>query len=662
MRRVGSLLVAAVGVLCAGLLAAALHVDPIAATSPAGSMTRAADPPATRPGPGDLSPATSAPRESPSRLVAAPVAAPAAWRPDPASFGVGVTEDVPVPMPDGRVLRANIHVPTDPASGAPAPGPFPVVLSLTPYGKSVSSPISDYLVQRGYIGVAVDVAGTGGSDGASQLFGPTEAADSKVIVDWVAALPHSNGKVGMTGGSYLGIAQLFAAAAVGPGSPLKAIIPVASAVDPYRDLFTSGGIVNVESPLGLLVLYAGIRTVTPLAERGPHDPLDALQLVVEHGLQTVPFEGRTLLDTILDGDRRFDGPYWHERAPGRVLADIVRNDVAVFLVGGQYDVFQRGEPLLYSGLQNAAAGRPVGAPMDPSQPVSGKYQLLFGPWHHGNQGEGAGLQEIELRWFDEWLKGRDTGIADTDQPIQVIEPGGRTYRASHYPLVQTEVSRLHLAAGGRLTSGVPGVDGGSDQLIFLGGSQPCSRSTQQWSAGIVPEDLCGDRRLIPGPMPGEVAYTTDALTSPLTIAGPIGLRLRARATTTDTMWTVTLDDVAPDGSSVELTAGAQLGSLRALDVGRSWRGGPGGYLLPYHPTTRESQKAVVPGEVTRYDIEVRPLFATLAPGHRLRVTIGTGDFPHLLPPFTAYPHLVGGVYDIEHNAAALSWLDLPVIP
>jgi putative CocE/NonD family hydrolase len=660
MRREGSLVVAAVGVLCAGLLATAVRAEPRSHAVPAAS-TNDADMASPSTAPADRSPAAAR-----SIAAASPPAATAAaatsWQPDPAAYGVGVTEDVPVPMPDGRVLRASLHVPLDPTTSTPALGPFPVVLSLTPYGKSVSSPISDYLVQRGYIGVAVDVAGTGGSDGASQLFGPTEAADSKVIIDWVAALPHSSGKVGMTGGSYLAIDQLFAAAAVGPGSPLKAIIPVAASVDPYRDLFTSGGIVNVESPLGLLVLYAGIRTLTPLAERGPQDPVDALRLMVEHGLQTVPFEGRTFLDTVLDGDRRFDGPYWQERAPGRVLEDVVRNDVAVFLVGGLYDVFQRGEPLLYSGLQNAAAGRPVTAPMDAGQPVSGKYQLLFGPWDHGNQGEGAGLQEIQLRWFDEWLKGRDTGIADTDQPIQVIEPGGRTYRASHYPLIESEVTRLHLAPGGRLTSTAPGADGGRDQVVFIGGSNPCSRSTQQFSAGLLPDELCGSKRLLPGPMPGEVAYTTDPLTAPLTIAGPIGLRLQARATTTDTMWAITLDDVAPDGSSVELTAGAQLGSLRALDVGRSWRGGPGGYVLPYHPSTRASQQAVVPGEVTRYDIEIRPLFATLAPGHRLRVTISTGDFPHLLPPFMAYPNLVGGIYDVEHNAAALSWLDLPVIP
>ncbi|MGH9276042.1 MAG: CocE/NonD family hydrolase [Acidimicrobiales bacterium] len=659
MRRQGPLLVAAVGVLCAGLLTTAIRVGPVA------DVSRSATTIDTAPGPPTAIPAaTTAPHAVPASTPAsnATAVAAAGWRPDEASYGVGVTEDVPVQMPDGRVLRATIHVPTNPSTGSPAAGPFPVILSLTPYGKSVSNPISDYLVQRGYIGVAVDVAGTGGSDGASQLFGPTEAADSKVVISWVAALPQSSGKVGMTGGSYLAIAQLFAAASVGPDSPLKAIVPVAASVDPYRDLFTSGGIVNVESPLGLIASYAGVRTLTPLAERGPHDPLDALRLMVEHGLQAVPFEGRTLLDTILDGDRRFDGAYWQERAPGRVLADIVRNDVAVFLVGGLYDVFQRGEPLLYSGLQNAFAGRPVSAPMDPGQPVSGKYQLLFGPWDHGNQGEGAALNEIELRWFDEWLKGRDTGIADTDQPIQIIEPGGRAYRASHYPLAQSVVTRLHLAPGGRLTPAAPGTDGGRDQVIFTGGSNPCSRSTQQWSAGVIPDDLCGNERWIPGPMPGEVAYTTDPLTTPLTIAGPIGLRLRARATTTDTMWTVTLDDVAPDGTSVELTAGAQLGSLRALDVGRSWRGGPGGYLLPYHPTTRESQRAVVPGEVTRYDIEIRPLFTTLEPGHRLRVTIGTGDFPHLLPPFQAFPELVGGIYDVEHNQAALSWLDLPVIP
>src|SRR5690606_22832752 len=147
----------------------------------------------------------------------------------------------------------------DPGTGQPAPGPFPVILVQTPYGKSFDGQVSDYLVRRGYIHLTVDVGGTGGSEGQSQLFGRVEAEDGAELVDHAARLPHSNGLVGATGLSYLGIDQVFTAAAVGPGSPLKAIFPVATAADPYRDLFVSGGVVNMESSLGLIAAYFGLR-------------------------------------------------------------------------------------------------------------------------------------------------------------------------------------------------------------------------------------------------------------------------------------------------------------------------------------------------------------------------------------------------------------------
>lgn len=593
-------------------------------------------------------------------LARAAEAGPRSWSPDPITYGVRVTNDVPVTMSDGRVLRARIHEPADLATGAPAAGPFPVVLWLTPYGKSASVPIDDGLVQRGYLGVAVDVAGTGGSDGASQLFGPVEAADSVEIVDWAAALPRSNGRVGMSGGSYLAIDQMFAAAAVGPGSPLKAIFPIAVAADPYRDLFVSGGVINLESPTGLLAAYAGVRTLTPLAERGSADPIDALRLVTEHGVQAVPFEGRTLLDTVLDGDRRYDGPYWSSRAPINVVDQIVANDVAVYLVGGDYDVFQRGEPLLYAALQNAAAGRPVTAPMVPGQAVDTRFQLLFGPWNHGNQGQGADLLRRQLQWFDHWLKGRDTGITRTATPLHVIEPNGHRYSTATYPVAGASAVRFHLAPGGRLTTSAPAAAAG-DVLPFTGlGNNPCGLSVHQWSAGLVPADVCGPQRRPADPVPTELAYTTDPVAADTTIAGPIGLTLFARATTSETLWTARLEDVAPDGSATEMTGGALLGSMRALDPARSWPSGDGGWLVPHLRLTRAARAAVVPGQRTRYDLEIRPAFATIPAGHRLRLVIGTSDAPHLTPTPQEGLNLIGGVYTIDHSATEPSYLEIPI--
>src|SRR4051812_9435877 len=119
------------------------------------------------------------------------------WAPAPAGYGVVKQTDVPVRMADGTVLRANIASPSDPATGKPAAGPFPVLMTQSPYGKDVGSPtnssaidIDTYFVKRGYIDVVVDVRGTGASGGKFDLFDPAQVADGVALVDWAAALPH----------------------------------------------------------------------------------------------------------------------------------------------------------------------------------------------------------------------------------------------------------------------------------------------------------------------------------------------------------------------------------------------------------------------------------------------------------------------------------------
>ena len=107
------------------------------------------------------------------------------WTPGQARYGVGVRHNVAVPMSDGVVLRADVHYPTEPTTGEPAAGPFPVLLSITPYGKKAPPPAAQigggatpYLIKRGYIEVMVDVRGTGNSDGQLQFFGKRETKDS----------------------------------------------------------------------------------------------------------------------------------------------------------------------------------------------------------------------------------------------------------------------------------------------------------------------------------------------------------------------------------------------------------------------------------------------------------------------------------------------------
>jgi hypothetical protein len=374
-------------------------------------------------------------------------------------------------------------------------------------------------------------------------------------------------------------------------------------------------------------------------------------------------------DVLLEGERAYDSDYWKQRSARGVLDRIARNGVAAYLVAGLWDAFQAGQPLNFSGLQNAWAKRPVDAPMRARQRVTGRYQLLVGPWYHVLPGEGIDLDAIELRWFDRWLRREPNGITRTRTPLHVIDAGGRRFEVARYPLPEAKPVTYYLHGGGALRTEAP-TAGGSDRIVWTGASQPCNRVTEQWTLGLgelVFSELgtkqpCTGAVQVPAAGPGTLSYTTPAFTEPTVLAGPIGATLHATANTTDTEWIATVSDVAPDGRVSELTQGALLGSFRAVDEARSWPAGGGRHLLPYHPFTRASQTDVTPGEVTRYDVNIPPTFATLKPGHRLRLTITTADTPHLLPLPSRLTSLVGGVYDVQRNATAASSLQVPLAP
>lgn len=591
-------------------------------------------------------------------------------------YGVAVTRNLKIPLEDGRVLRADLYEPTDQVTGQRADGPFPVIIGMTPYGKSGagesdtpgSNGVNYELVRNGYMALAVDVPGTGVSDGKFDLFDHAEAIAGAEVVEWASGLPRSTGTVGMIGLSYTAIVQLFTAGEVGPDSPLKAIIPMAATVDPYRDLFTSGGALNLISPLGLLFGYGITRSVTPLTELW-NDPFEALSYMEQNFSNMADFEAVMAEHMFQNGDRRYDGDWWTQRRPELVLENIAKNDVAVLLIGGLYDVFQRGKPLIYSGLQNAAAGRSVTAPMDPSIPADPRFELLMGPWTHGNIGEGLDLSQIQLDWFDRWLKGEPAdrvhaaNSTANPTPFTVIEPDGTTYQTSHYPLTESAVQRWWLGADASLTTNTPdpSTPHGADRIWYSFFGPICTASTVQFAAGIGAED-CLKPTTKPTRSDNEITFTSPPLDAPLQLGGPIGVNLWAKANTQDSLFVITVEDVAADGTSMDITGGAQQGSLRTLDITKSWPSGDDhgdGYIRPYFPLTRDSISWLPQNEPVKYHIEVRPAFATIPEGHQLRIRVSTADFPHLVP-LADIAQLEGGVYDILSGPDYPSSVDLSV--
>ncbi len=598
------------------------------------------------------------------------------WKPEAASYGIGEKANVPVTMPDGTILRADVYTPTDPETGREAKGPFPVLLTQTPYGKSALG-ADTYFVPRGYIEVVADVRGTGDSEGTYGLFDPVQARDGAQLVKWSARLAHSDGRVGLFGESYLGINQFLTVGALGRHSPVKAIFPVISANDIYRDTAFQGGLFDAEFNTAYTGLEAGVQTSEPTLETaqapssGSGSDLAVTQ--TEHAGALASYYAPSATDIELNGTSAYDGSYWLDRSPTKYLSDVVADQIPAFLVGGWYDLFQHGEPLNYTALQNLYDHRPAGSAMLPGQKVSGRYQLLMGPWYHLTAGDGVNLDALELEWFDTWLKNEATGMGDTRTPLHLNILGTSRYidTATWPSAAASQATTLWMGAGGTLSQARPAKTSASQTIVFTGASAACDRQTSQWSMGAdnlalgsagLGSDPCTNQDNDIQVGPGALTFTSQPLVTDTVLSGPMNVSVDATDNRPDAEWIANLEEVAPGGRSTPIAAGALLGSLRAVDPARTWAGQDNRPLLAWHPYTSASSSPVSPGVMTRYDIEVFPTFALIPKGDSLRVTLSTADTPHLLPTPAQLANLAGGVYQVSTSAAAPSYLEAMLLP
>ena len=536
-----------------------------------------------------------------------------------------------------------------------------MILTQDPYNKNETAVIGadPLFVRHGYVQVIVDVRGTGSSEGSWDSFGTAEQRDSYDISRWSVSQPWSDGRLVLYGPSYMAINQIFTAAQHPPG--LRAIFPIVPAEDTYRDVTWHGGALDTGFMPFWLGLVGALKIVPPTYVGS--DPAEAVKVLMQRLFGGTGFTLDALFGGATGGDLAYDGPFYRLRSPGTVVRKV---KVPTFVTGGWYDLFQRGEPRLYQELR-----------LPP-----GRKQLLMGPWYHVTGARGAGLgaagappplDVLALAWFERWVRGqaqRDRRV----RPRHGSAAGNRTVAglrplpASRRPLraVQPDLRQERL---GQLRQRRLAVDrgartDGADTMVANQLNGLCTRSTTQWTAGIgelvAPGQPCdSDNRTQEAT---SLTYTTAPLKHPLHLSGPLALTLSGSTTARDTTWVATVTDVSPNGQSNQITAGWLVQSFRALDRSRSKRAPNGDTVVPFHPFTRASLLPVKPGRTDRMAIEIFNSDAVLAAGHRLRVTISSGDVPHMMVPAGTAANSAGAVNTVRHGPHAPSFLTAGVAP
>jgi hypothetical protein len=588
-------------------------------------------------------------------VVAATSAHSTAWKPRPATYGINKTTNVPIKMDDGVVLKADILRPAA-KDGSAAKGTFPVLLTQTPYNKNSPSLNfeNDFLVQRGYIQVIVDVRGTGSSGGQWASFSPREQKDYYECAVYAHKLKGGNGNVGLWGVSYGAIDQLLTAAQHPPG--LKAEFPIVSMGDAYRDVSVSGGQADtafIPSWLGLVTGTGALPSTDTLS-----DPVGSASALADHaqgvaGFQ-VPVVASALSGQKVDGyDSAYDGPWYRGRSPLNIIDKV---DIPTFIVGGEYDLFQRSEPMLYNALH--ARGVPS--------------RLLIGPWTHLQASAAAdlpadgvpALTSLELRWYDHYLRGVPDPTLDKDVPqVEAYRIGDGHFEASSsYPPADTRYRALSLSGSampgspGELTAAKP--KSGSGMVPWVPAAGICSESTEQWTAGGAPaEPVCTGNHNVNDDT--GVAYDLPVSQHELRVAGTSMAHLYVSTSRNDAMITARLEDVAPDGSVAPLSSGWQVLSLRALDQVKS-RYADGMLVQPWHPDTRASVLPVKAGTIYQLDVEIFPTLATLARGHSLRLALQTLDEPHANGALPQTSNSAGGTVTVYSGGKHRSQLILGI--
>jgi putative CocE/NonD family hydrolase len=535
-----------------------------------------------------------------------------------------------IPMRDGVRLAANLYRPSD-------SGHFPTILVRTPYGKGAEiTNLYQALIDRGYNVVAQDVRGRNDSEGT---FAPLtqEPQDGDDTINWIAAQPWSDGKVGMTGGSYLGFAQWDVAVHNNPH--LKAIFPVVAGDDDYRDrIYSPGGAMKWGHRLEWVA--ENMRAPGYVA---PDFQKFIWTLPPRRADRVVTGTASNMLQSAFDHPS-YDA-FWKNISAREKLKDC---KVPVFSVAGWYDNYAEGDLDAFAILHKR----------------TGTNRIIVGPWPHNMSapiktvdfGPAAALpiRRMQMEWFDEWLKNKDVPLISAP-PVRLFVMGADVWRdETEWPPARAIPTKLYLDSGGRANTlggdgaltELPGHKSPDDHFTYdprtpvptMGGAVCCNPKVFPW--GPMDQRKVEKRNDV-------LVYTSPPLREPVEVTGPISLVLYASTTAPDTDFTGKLIDVYPDGRAMNLTDGI---------VRARYRDGI------------EKPEMLSGKGPTKYTIDVGVTSNVFQKGHRIRLEVSSSNFPRFdRNPNTGRPiadetRLAPAAQTILHDARHKSYLLLPEIP
>lgn len=563
-------------------------------------------------------------------------------------YDVILEHDVPARMRDGVILRADIYRPN-------AGGKFPVILQRRYYDKRTIVDFGYRAAARGFVSIIQDTRGRFSSDGEFYPF-RDEANDGYDTVEWAAALPYSNGKVGMWGASYVGVSQMLAAIAQPPH--LAGICPVVTGSDYHDGWIYQGGAFEQwfdegwTSGMAQDTLDRYVRKHSnPNVGRWTL-PLTEYPLFNFSPLSVDPGLTETLAPYFLDWLKHpsFDN-YWKRWSIPEHFADI---NVPALHVAAWYDLFQGGSLRNYVGIKEHGG---------PAARANQRLIVIIG----GHAGGGRKIGDVDfgptadqwdetavvLDWYDYLFKGVKNRFA-TQKPVRIFVMGANQWRdEDDWPLARAQPAKYFLNSGGNANS-MRG-DG------TLSTTSPQSSSPDHYvydptnptptvggPLGDSPYIPAGPRDQRPAESRNDVlVYSTPPFSQDTEITGPISLELYASSLAADTDFTGKLVDVWPDGFAEDLTEGI----IRAR--------------------YRDSQARPVfmnPGQVYRFIIDLWSTSNVFRAGHRLRLEVASSNFPRFdrnmntgKDQATAR-RSVPAINTIYHDPEHPSALVIPVIP